>query len=124
MPFALLTIGAVFLVASVRGTQDDLFGLIGKDFSGPNNFVYWLVAIAVIGGAGYIPKLKPLSTAFLVLVIVVLILTKGNPNGIGGGFFSQLTAGLKTTQTANASATPTTPGSATSALPNLLNLLP
>lgn len=47
----------------------------------------------LIGAIGYIPKLKPISTAFLALVIVVLFLKKGT------GFFAQLTTGLGSTTT-------------------------
>jgi hypothetical protein len=94
MPFALLTIGAVMLIVAVKGTQSDLATLVKKDFTGPasDNFLYWIVAIFVIGMVGYVEKLKPLSTAFLGLVIVVLFLRKGK------GFFPQLLSGLASTQ--------------------------
>lgn len=102
MPFALIIVGVVLLITSVRGTltggSNSLVSLLQSDFTGSNNFVYWLVAILVLGGIGYIPKLKPVSIAMLTLVIIVLVLTKGNAQGIGGGFFSQLTTGLATTQ--------------------------
>lgn len=107
MPFALIIIGAVLLVASVRNTQDQLpdgspglFGLVKGDFSGQGNFVFWVVSLLIIGAVGYVPKLKPISDGFLVLVIIVLFLTKGNPNGVGGGFFSKFSQALQTTQTA------------------------
>jgi hypothetical protein len=99
MPFALLIIGIVSLTAGVRGTQDSLFGLIKGDFSGDNNFIFWIVSILIIGLIGYVPKLKPLSTAFLVLVVVVLFLTKGNPSSAGGGFFTKFASALDSTET-------------------------
>lgn len=108
MAFALLITGAVFLIASIRGTQDNLTTLIKGDFTGPQNFLYWVIAILLIGFTGYIPKVKPLSVAFLVLVILVLILTKGNPNGIGGGFFQQFTNQIGATQTPAPSSTAAT----------------
>lgn len=95
MPFALLIIGVVLLVAGVRGTQDTLFGLLKGDFTGNSNFFYWFAAIVIIGMIGYIPKLKPISNAFLILIVMVLFLSKGKPNGSGGGLFSQLTSALK-----------------------------
>lgn len=97
MPFALLIIGVFLLVAGVRDKQNDLFTLVKGDFSGPNNFVFWIVSILIIGAIGYIPKLKPLSTAFLVLVIVVLFLSKGSgaPNGLI--FFQNFAQGLQGT---------------------------
>lgn len=105
MPFALLLIGVWLLIAGVRNTAGPssqpgtLFALLHGDFTGPDNFVYWFIAIILIGSIGYIPKLKSLSTAFLVLVLVVLFLKKGNANGFGGGFFNQFVSGLGITQT-------------------------
>jgi hypothetical protein len=106
MPFALFIIGAVLLISAVKGTTDGpngLYALLVSDFTGQGNFVYWVVAILLIGALGYIPKAKPISVAMLGLVVIVLFLTKGNPSGIGGGFFEKFTAGLAATQTATAS---------------------
>lgn len=100
MAFALIAIGLVMLVSAVRNTTADLTKLIKGDFTGQGNFVYWLVSILVIGAIGYIPALRPVSRVFLALVIVVLFLKKGNPNGIGGGFFSQFNSQIGTTTTA------------------------
>jgi len=99
MPFVLLIMGIALLVSSVRGTQDQLFTLVKGDFTGQNNYVYWLVSILVIGSVGYIQDLRKLSTAFLVLVVLVLFLTRGNTHAIGGGFFEQFTKQLASTQT-------------------------
>lgn len=120
MPFVLLIIGVVFLVSSVRGTQGQLGTLIQGDFIGQNNFVYWLVVLLLIGSVGYIQKLKSLSVAFLVLVILVLVLTRGNPSGVGGGFFSQLTSQLASTT----SASPATPSVTQSAAKTLSSIIP
>ena len=105
MAFALLIAGTVLLISAVRNTQGTLFTLLQGDFSGPNNFVYWFVAILLIGALGYIPALKPISTAFLGLVVLVLILTRGNPQGIGGGFFSQFVQQIQTTNNPTAPTT-------------------
>ncbi len=105
MPFALLLIGIWLLVAGVRNTAGPasqpgtLFALVHGDLTGPDNFAYWFIAIVLIGALGYVPKLKPLSTAFLALVVVVLFLNKGSASGIGGGFFKQFTAGIGVTDT-------------------------
>jgi hypothetical protein len=107
VPFALLIIGVWLLIAGVRDTAGPsnkpgtLFYLIRGDFTGPDNFVYWFIAILLIGAVGYIPKLKPVSTAFLTLVIVVLFLKKGSSTGVGGGFFQQFMSGIGITQNAN-----------------------
>lgn len=100
MAIVLLIIGAVMVISAVRdtvvanGSQEGLGPLLKGDFTGQNNFIFWVVSILIIGGAGYIPGLKNLSNAFLVLIIVVLFLSKG-------GFFQQF-------QTALNSTTPTT----------------
>lgn len=112
MAFALLIIGAVLLIAAVRGTTDGpagLYALLVGDFTGPANFVYWAVAILLIGALGYIPKLKTFSVALLSLVVLVLFLKKGDPSGVGGGFFSQLTTGLGSTTTPVAAASTSLP---------------
>lgn len=115
MPFALLIVGAFLLIAAVRGTTDGpsgLFALVAGDFTGSPNFTFWVVAILLIGVIGYVQKIKPLSDAMLVLVILVLFLSKGNPGSVGGGFFNQFTAALGTTTTAAATPASTTPAAA------------
>lgn len=106
MPFALIIIGAVMVIAAVKNTQGTLGQLVKGDFTGPNNFIFWLAAMFLIGAIGYIPKAKGIATALLALVIVVLFLTKGNPQGVGGGFFAQLTKGLQSTTTAQPASQP------------------
>lgn len=95
MPFALAIIGVVLLVAGVRNKQADLFTLVKGDFTGKNNFVFWMASIFFIGAIGYIPKLKPISTGFIALIIVVLFLKKGT------GFFDRFTEALGMTATTN-----------------------
>lgn len=97
MPFALLIVGILLLIAGVKNTQGTLYTLVQGDFTGQDNFLYWFTAILVIGAIGYVPKLKPLSTGFLILVILVLFLKKGNSSGAGGGFFAQITSALGST---------------------------
>lgn len=108
MAFVLIIVGVYFLIASVRGTTtgpNGLFALLQADFTGADNFLYWMAAILLIGAVGYIPKARPLSTAFLVLVVTVLFLKNANTGAPGGGFFSQLQAGLASTTTAPTSNT-------------------
>lgn len=75
MPLALLVIGVVFLTAAIRGTQDDLFATLKDDFTGPNNFLIWGIALFVIGAIGYYKPLRPISNAFMLLVVLVLFLS-------------------------------------------------
>lgn len=80
MPFALLIVGIVLVISAVRNTQDDLFTLVKGDFQGDGTsrgFLVWMLAIAIIGVIGYIEELRPLSRAFLTLIIVVLFLKNG-----------------------------------------------
>jgi hypothetical protein len=108
MAFALLIIGVVLLTAGVRDSQSDLYKLVHGDFTGDVNFFYWFISILLIGAIGYIPKLRPISTAFLVLLVLVLFLSKGSAGG--GNFFQTFTTALGTTQTAgNASVPSSTP---------------
>lgn len=93
MPFVLILAGAVLIVAAVRNTQQSLFFLLANDLTGQNNFVFWILSILVIGAIGYIPKLKPLSDGFLILVILVLFLRKGT------GFFAMFNKQIATTET-------------------------
>jgi hypothetical protein len=118
--FILLIIGITLLVAGVQNTQGDLFDLLKKDFG---QFLVWFVAIFLIGALGYIPKMKPLSTAFMGLVILVLFLSKGK------GFFSQfqsaVTSAQNTQSATSTSAAPAGSGSGLSlpSLPSLGTLL-
>lgn len=103
MPLALLLLGVLFLTAAVRGEKCDgeqcskmLFDTIKSDFTGPDNFIYWGIALFIIGGAGYYKPLKPLSNAFLLLVILVLFLSNR-------GFFVKFMDQIGSTQqTSNA----------------------
>ncbi len=92
MPFVLIIAGVVLLIAAIRNTQQELFLLLAKDFTGPNNFIYWFLSILIIGAIGYVPRLKPVSDGFLILVILVLFLKKGN------GFFDMFQLQVGSTQ--------------------------
>jgi hypothetical protein len=94
MPLLLIIIGLVLVISAARGTHQQLFFLVAGDFTGANNFIYWFLSIAVIGSFGYIPKLKPVSDAFLVLLIVVLFFKKDT------GFFAKLNEQIGSTASA------------------------
>lgn len=89
MAIALLIIGLVFLIAAVRGEQDALFETIKDDFTGPNNFIYWGLALFVIGAVGYYKPLRPLSNSFMLLVVLVLFLSN---RGFFNRFMEQIGA--------------------------------
>jgi len=98
MPFVLIIIGLFLLIAGARGTQGQLYDLIKGDFTGQNSFIYWIAAMGVIGGLGYIPALRGLSHAFLALVLIVLVLHQNT------GIWANLTSAL---QGSTLAATPT-----------------
>lgn len=97
MPFALIVFGLVLTVASVRGRENDLFALLKSELTGPNNFVYWFLAIVAIGSIGYIPRLRGFANAFMALVLIALLLHER-------GFFAQFSAALKPSQSNKQSA--------------------
>lgn len=92
MPLALLAIAIVLLAAALRGTQDDLAALLKRDFTGPGNFLYWILALGSVGALGYIKAFRPVANAFLVLLLIVFILAA---NKGGKDFFSSLLSQVK-----------------------------
>lgn len=87
MPIALIAIGLIFLVVSVRGTAGEFMTLLRSDFSGQGNFVQWFVAIVLLGSLGYVKSMRGLSTAFLALLIIVLLLSNRGFFGENGFFY-------------------------------------
>lgn len=87
MTFAFLIVGILLLVSAVRNTQSQLFTLVKGDLTGSDNFLYWIVAILVIGALGYVKELKGFSTAFLVLIAVGIVLSN---KGFFASFQQQL----------------------------------
>lgn len=94
MPFIFIIVGVVLVISGVRGTSSDLVTLVKGDFTGSDNFIYWVLAIGAIGALGYVQNLKDFSNALLALVIISLILRE-QKNG-AGGFFASFTSAVKT----------------------------
>lgn len=97
MPLALILLGVLFLTAAVRGDKcngqqcsDLLFTTFKSDFTGPNNFIYWGLALFIVGGVGYYKPLKPMSNAFLGLIVIVLFLSNQ-------GFFQKFLEQIQST---------------------------
>lgn len=88
MPYALVAIGLVLFVTAIKNTYAAMGTLIKGDFTGPGNFTYWLAAIGIVGLVGYYAPFRPLSRAFLILIIVVMLLRNG-------GFAQQLTSAIQ-----------------------------
>jgi hypothetical protein len=77
MPFALVLIGLLMIVTGVRNTHAAFGQQIVSDFTGPQNFTTWMVAIGAMGSLGYIEALRPLSRSFMTLIIISFILKNG-----------------------------------------------
>lgn len=123
MPIAFIAIGALFLIAAVRGTLTDgpngqppgLLTLLKSDFvstDAKGNFLVWMVTLWIVGALGYIPGFKPIANALLFLIILVLFLSNSKNAG-QGGIFAELNAALVSqTQTSSTDGTAATNGSA------------
>ena len=92
MPILFGLFGLILIVAGVRGrvTQGNpsLVSLVKGDFTGNDPFWKWILAILLIGSLGYVPGLRPVSRAFMALVIIVFLLSNK-------GVFAQLSTALQ-----------------------------
>jgi len=102
MPLFLLILVILFLTASVRSETSDgtkpyklLLDTLKSDFTGPNNFFYWGIALWAIIAVGYFKPLKPVSDAFLALVIISLFFANK-------GFFYKFMQIMQGTETVQA----------------------
>jgi hypothetical protein len=98
MPIFLFFVATLLIAAGLNNKTEELKSLLAEDFTpsdGRPGFATWIVALFVIGAVGYYKPLKPFSTAFLVLIILVMFLTNGNPASPNGGFFARFTQLLK-----------------------------
>ncbi len=76
MAWAFLLVGLVLLVAAYKGKHKELWDQVKSDFTGPGNFFYWVLAIILIVALGNIKTIRPVTDAFLGLVILVIILAQ------------------------------------------------
>ena len=75
MPYVIVILGIVLVVTALRGTTAMLGKQIATDTVAAGGFVWWFIAILIIGGLGYIKALRGLSDAFLALVIIALVVS-------------------------------------------------
>ena len=95
MPIFLLLIGIIFLVASIRGNQNELIDLLREDFSGKNNFILWVLALVIIVAFGNFKQLRPISDGFLGLVILVIIISNYKKGNLFNSFLRQIKDGTQ-----------------------------
>ena len=78
MPFVLLLIGLLLFITAWNGTTGLLANQLRSDVfgdNGKNGFLYWSVAVIIIGSIGYIKSLQKLSDAFILLMLIVFIIS-------------------------------------------------
>jgi hypothetical protein len=72
MPFVILLIGAIIVVAAYNNTHGQLASELQNDLPG---FLKWALAIAAILALGWVPGLKAPSRWLLALVLLVIVVT-------------------------------------------------
>lgn len=76
------------VVTAAKGTHVALGNQLTKDFTGPGNFIYWFLAIGIIGALTYLPKGERIAKPFLALVITAMLLSNR-------GFFAKFMEAVK-----------------------------
>lgn len=77
MPWVLVILGALFVIVGVRDKTDEFQEVLADDFSGPDSFVNWMIAVFIIGAFGMYRPLRPVADGFLILLILAVFL-QGN----------------------------------------------
>lgn len=90
MPLFLAIAGLVLIVAGIRGKESDLLAQLTDD---GKHFIVWFLLIVGVGVVGLSSRLRPVSNAFLTLIVVAFFL--GSYNSIIAGF-KQLTSASQT----------------------------
>lgn len=91
------------IVSGVRDTHMQFGAQLKSDLTGPNNFLSYALAIFIVGALGYIDKLRGVSSAFMALIIISMLLSN---RGVFQKFQEALAQGPETpTPSATASAT-------------------
>lgn len=92
MPFVLILVGLLIVIAGFQNTYKELGTQLASDFTGQNNFTWYLVSIFVVGAIGYAggknSSLQNFSRAFMALIIVAMVLANSKA---GNNFFDALT---------------------------------
>jgi hypothetical protein len=105
MAYALFIIGAVLILTGAKDTYKALGSQLYTDFVGSGGgFVYWLVAVGIIGAVGYYAPWKTFSRVFIILLIIVFIVANK-------GVFAQLQQALQQGPIQAATNTPPLPDS-------------
>lgn len=108
MPFALIFAGLMLIITGFQNTYQPFGKLVAGDFTGPNNFIYWVISISLVGALGYNKDLQPFSRAFMGLIILDMIISNK-------GVFAKLNTALSSgTSQSDTTIGASLPGSGTS----------
>jgi len=73
MPIFMGIIATLLIVTAMKGNQAAVMMQVKKDFTGSGNFLYWILAILVLGAIGYVPMLQKGSKLLVALIVIVFI---------------------------------------------------
>ncbi len=100
MPYVLIAFGTLLAIAGFQNTYKELGAIIADEFTDrpdSRSFFYWMMAIIILGGLGYIPALRAWSKAFVLLILVGLFFSpRSNMQQWFEKFNAALSAGSKT----------------------------
>ena len=85
MAYVLLSIGLLIAYLDWLGTNNLLAAgnLLKNEFFGaPDPFYKWLGAIIIIALLGYVPQMRPIATALLVLITISIFLSKSHQTAV------------------------------------------
>lgn len=91
MPLFFLIVGIMLVIVGINDRISDLNMLLKDDFApsdGEPSFLLWVLIIGVVGLLGGIKSFKPVSNAFLVLLVIVVLL-------VNKGFITKFTDAIK-----------------------------
>lgn len=74
MPLIMLTAGALGILLALRGDPQGLGAQFANDAQGSSGFATFALAFFVIGAIGFIPGARPVSWAFIGLMVVAIVL--------------------------------------------------
>ena len=90
MPYALVIIGLLMIITGVLNTYAAFASQLQSDFTGPGNFVFWVIALGSVGALGYVDSLRTFSHYFMALILIALIL---NNKGVFANFQKAIQSG-------------------------------
>ncbi len=93
MAWGLLFVGFILAISAVKGNHNELFSLVKSDFTGKDNFFFWVLSIIILVAIGNWKAARPITDAFLVLVILVIIISSRGRGDIFSDFLNQVAEG-------------------------------